>query len=261
VSFDLRKGETLGIVCESGYGRSTTSLLITALMQPTAGEVAFDEHAVGPVRLTMKDYCRQVQMVFQDSYSSLNPRQSADELIAFNSRVHGLDKRNSLASTHELLATVGLDPAQFGRHGLSGGQRQQINIARALALRPRLIILGEPVSAVDKSVQAQVLNLLVDLKAQYGLSDLFSLGLHSARHSGGGDDRHERSGAQLCRGRAGRGQQLHHRPRARAALRAQLDFRVRDHLLPHQHLLQQGQRRVARGHGCAGLAWPATCPS
>jgi peptide/nickel transport system ATP-binding protein len=176
VSFDLRKGETLGIVGESGCGKSTTSRLIMALMQPSAGEVIFDGQSVGCGGLTLKDYRRQVQMVFQDSYSSLNPRLSAEELIAFAPRVHGLDKRKSLACAHELLAAVGLEPAQFGRrypHELSGGQRQRINIARALALRPRLVILDEPVSALDKSVQAQVLNLLVDLKAQYGLTYLF----------------------------------------------------------------------------------------
>jgi peptide/nickel transport system ATP-binding protein len=176
VSFDLRKGETLGIVGESGCGKSTTSRLIMDLMRPTAGEVIFDGQSVGPVGLTVKEYRRQVQMVFQDSYSSLNPRLTAEELIAFAPRVHGLDKRKSLALAHELLAAVGLDPARFGRrypHELSGGQRQRINIARALALRPRLVILDEPVSALDKSVQAQVLNLLVDLKAQYGLTYLF----------------------------------------------------------------------------------------
>ncbi|MEA2731544.1 MAG: peptide/nickel transport system ATP-binding protein [Acetobacteraceae bacterium] len=176
VSFDLRKGETLGIVGESGCGKSTTSRLIMALMQPSAGEVIFDGQSVGSRGLTLKDYRRQVQMVFQDSYSSLNPRLSAEELIAFAPRVHGLDKRKSLACAHELLAAVGLEPAQFGRrypHELSGGQRQRINIARALALRPRLVILDEPVSALDKSVQAQVLNLLVDLKALYGLTYLF----------------------------------------------------------------------------------------
>jgi peptide/nickel transport system ATP-binding protein len=176
VSFDVRKGETLGIVGESGCGKSTTSRLIMALMQPTAGEVIFDGQAVGPGGLTMKDYRRQVQMVFQDSYASLNPRLTIEESIAFAPGVHGLAKRDALARAHELLAAVGLEPSQFARrypHELSGGQRQRINIARALALRPRLIILDEPVSALDKSVEAQVLNLLMDLKEQYGLTYLF----------------------------------------------------------------------------------------
>ena len=176
VSFEIRKGETLGIVGESGCGKSTTSRLIMALMQPTAGEIVFDGQTVGSRGLPMKEYRRQVQMVFQDSYSSLNPRMTIEELIAFGPRVHGVDRQNAIHSAHELLAAVGLNPEQFGRrypHELSGGQRQRINIARALALKPRLVILDEPVSALDKSVQAQVLNLLVDLKAQYDLSYLF----------------------------------------------------------------------------------------
>jgi peptide/nickel transport system ATP-binding protein len=176
VNFELRKGETLGIVGESGCGKSTTSRLIMALMQPTAGEVVFDGQTVGSRELTMKQYRREVQMVFQDSYSSLNPRLTIQDIVAFAPQVHGLGKRESLSAAHDLLNAVGLNPDQFGRrypHELSGGQRQRINIARALALRPRLLILDEPVSALDKSVQAQVLNLLVDLKAQYGLSYLF----------------------------------------------------------------------------------------
>ena len=176
VSFELRKGETLGIVGESGCGKSTTSRLIMALMRPTDGEVIFDGQSVGPAGLSMKEYRRQVQMVFQDSYSSLNPRLTVEDSIAFAPRVHGLDGRRSLACAHELLAAVGLDPARFGRrypHELSGGQRQRVNIARALALRPRLLILDEPVSALDKSVEAQVLNLLTELKAEYGLTYLF----------------------------------------------------------------------------------------
>lgn len=176
VSFDLRKGETLGIVGESGCGKSTTSRLIMALMDPTAGEVIFDGQTVGPGGLSMKEYRRQVQMVFQDSYASLNPRLTIEESIAFSPQVHGLPRRTAIERAHELMAAVGLEPAQFARrypHELSGGQRQRINIARALVLRPRLIILDEPVSALDKSVEAQVLNLLMDLKEQYGLTYLF----------------------------------------------------------------------------------------
>jgi len=176
VSFEVRKGETLGIVGESGCGKSTTSRLIMALMSPTSGEVIFDGQTVGGDALPLKDYRRQVQMVFQDSYASLNPRLTVAESIAFAPVVHGLRQREANERAHELLAAVGLNPAQFARrypHELSGGQRQRINIARALALRPRLILLDEPVSALDKSVEAQVLNLLMDLKAQYGLTYLF----------------------------------------------------------------------------------------
>jgi len=176
VSFTIRKGETLGIVGESGCGKSTTSRLIMGLMQPTAGEVIFDGQPIGHRGLSLKEYRRQVQMVFQDSYSSLNPRLTVQESIAFAPKVHGLSEARAVARAHELLAAVGLNPAQFARrypHELSGGQRQRINIARALALQPRLLILDEPVSALDKSVEAQVLNLLVDLKAEFGLTYLF----------------------------------------------------------------------------------------
>ncbi len=176
VSFAVRKGETLGIVGESGCGKSTTSRMIMGLMAPTAGEVVFDGQPIGFGGLTLKEYRRQVQMVFQDSYASLNPRLTIEESIAFAPRVHGLGARDALARAHELLAAVGLSRGQFARrypHELSGGQRQRVNIARALALQPRLLILDEPVSALDKSVEAQVLNLLVDLKAQFGLTYLF----------------------------------------------------------------------------------------
>jgi peptide/nickel transport system ATP-binding protein len=176
VEFSVRKGETLGIVGESGCGKSTTSRLIMALMAPTAGEVIFDGQLVGPGGMDLKEYRRQVQMVFQDSYASLNPRLTIEESIGFAPRVHGVARSASVATAHDLLAAVGLNPAQFARrypHELSGGQRQRINIARALALRPRLVILDEPVSALDKSVEAQVLNLLMDLKAEFGLTFLF----------------------------------------------------------------------------------------
>jgi peptide/nickel transport system ATP-binding protein len=176
VSFELRKGETLGIVGESGCGKSTTSRLIMSLIMPSAGEVLFDGQLVGPGGMALKDYRRQVQMVFQDSYSSLNPRLTIEESIAFAPTVHGLTQRAARLRAQDLLQAVGLNPPQFARrypHELSGGQRQRVNIARALALRPRLIILDEPVSALDKSVEAQVLNLLSDLKVQFGLTYLF----------------------------------------------------------------------------------------
>jgi peptide/nickel transport system ATP-binding protein len=176
ISFDVLKGETLGLVGESGCGKSTASRLIMALMQPSAGEVVFDGQGVGTRDLPLKEYRRQVQMVFQDSYASLNPRLAIVDSIAFAPQVHGVARRDAVARAEELLDAVGLDPAQFARrypHELSGGQRQRVNIARALALRPRLIILDEPVSALDKSVEAQVLNLLVALKARFGLTFLF----------------------------------------------------------------------------------------
>jgi peptide/nickel transport system ATP-binding protein len=176
LDFEVRKGETLGIVGESGCGKSTTSRLIMSLIAPSAGEVIFDGELVGPGGLPLKEYRRQVQMVFQDSYASLNPRLTIEESIAFAPQVHGVARRPAIARAHELLAAVGLNPAQFARrypHELSGGQRQRINIARALALRPRLVILDEPVSALDKSVEAQVLNLLMDLKAEFGLTYVF----------------------------------------------------------------------------------------
>jgi len=176
VDFALRKGETLGIVGESGCGKSTTSRLIMSLISPTAGEVIFDGQLVGSSEMPLREYRRQVQMVFQDSFASLNPRLTIGESIGFAPRVHGLAMEATRSRVRDLLDAVGLAPDQFYNrypHELSGGQRQRVNIARALALRPRLIILDEPVSALDKSVEAQVLNLLVDVKAQFDLSYLF----------------------------------------------------------------------------------------
>ncbi len=176
LSFELRKGETLGIVGESGCGKSTASRLIMALISPTKGEIIFDGEAVGSRALPLTEYRRQVQMVFQDSHASLNPRLTIEETIVFGPMTHGLGRREALERAHELLDAVGLSPGVFGErypHQLSGGQRQRVNIARALALLPRLLILDEPVSALDKSIEAQVLNLLLDLKARFGLSYLF----------------------------------------------------------------------------------------
>src|SRR5690606_5836602 len=161
---------------ESGCGKSTTARLLMQLIGQDAGELIFDGQVVGSPRLPMREFRRQVQMVFQDSYSSLNPRMTIEEIISFAPIVHGVPKYIALERSHYLLNKVGLDPVRFaGRypHELSGGQRQRVNIARALALRPRLIILDEAVSALDKSVEAQVLNLLSDLKKEFNLTFIF----------------------------------------------------------------------------------------
>jgi peptide/nickel transport system ATP-binding protein len=183
VSFDVHAGETLGVVGESGCGKSTTARLLIRLIEPDAGEVTFDGRRVEPTPPALRHLRRHVQMVFQDSYSSLNPRLSAAASIAYGPSVHGIAGARERAL--DLLQAVGLDPALFaGRypHELSGGQRQRVNIARALALGPRLVVLDEAVSALDRSVAAQVLNLLVDLKEQFRLTYLFiSHDLHVVR--------------------------------------------------------------------------------
>ncbi|RCW74381.1 ABC transporter ATP-binding protein [Pseudorhodoferax soli] len=176
VDFEVLKGETLGVVGESGCGKSTTARLLMQLIDPSAGEVVFDGRTVGSRELPLKEFRRQVQMVFQDSYASLNPRLTIEDSIAFGPQVHGVPTRESVARARDLLARVGLEPGRFAErypHELSGGQRQRVNIARALALQPRMVILDEAVSALDKSVEAQVLNLLLDLKAEFGLTYVF----------------------------------------------------------------------------------------
>jgi peptide/nickel transport system ATP-binding protein len=177
VSFDVAKGETLGIVGESGCGKSTTARLLIRLIEPDEGDIVFDGEEVGAMYgISVSELRRNVQMVFQDSYSSLNPRLPLAESIAFGAKAHGLKAEAARARALELLGLVGLHPTLFADrypHQLSGGQRQRVNIARALALHPRLVILDEAVSALDKSVEAQVLNLLVSLKQRLALTYIF----------------------------------------------------------------------------------------
>ena len=177
VSFNLAKGETLGIVGESGCGKSTTARVIARLLRADSGEMIFDGEGVAEYGgMALRDYRRNLQMVFQDSFASLNPRLSALESIAYGPRVHGLSRKDARLRARDLLERVGLSADQFGVRypkELSGGQRQRVNIARALAFEPKLLILDEAVAALDKSVQAQVPNLLQDLKAERGLTYLF----------------------------------------------------------------------------------------
>jgi peptide/nickel transport system ATP-binding protein len=175
VSFVIGKGETVGIVGESGCGKSTTARLLMHLMDRDAGEIIFDGRQVGH-EMSLREPRRGMQMVFQDSYASLNPRLTVEASVAFGPKVHGMADAAARALARELLGKVGLRPEIFANrypHEISGGQRQRVNIARALALSPRLVILDEAVSALDKSVEAQVLNLLMDLKREFGLTYLF----------------------------------------------------------------------------------------
>ena len=175
VSFTVRKGETLGIVGESGCGKSTLARLLLHLIVPDDGELVFDGDAVGS-EIAVNALRRQVQMVFQDSYSSLNPRMPVRDSVAFGPFIQGRKKAEARDIARDILGKVGLDADLFGPrypHELSGGQKQRVNIARALATDPRMVILDEPVSALDKSVEAQVLNLLRALKRQLNLTYVF----------------------------------------------------------------------------------------
>ena len=177
VSLDIRSGETLGLVGESGCGKSTLGRLILRLEEPTSGDVLFcGESILGYSKEKMRALRRQMQVIFQDPFSSLNPRKNVAHIVGEPLFVHGMtNRREREARVLELLRVVGLKREQMRRypHQFSGGQRQRIGVARALALNPKLIICDEAVSALDVSIQAQVINLLQDLQEEFGLTYLF----------------------------------------------------------------------------------------
>jgi oligopeptide/dipeptide ABC transporter ATP-binding protein len=177
VDFTVYRGETLGIVGESGCGKSTTGQMILQLLEPTEGEIWFDGRQLTALsKEEVRSVRRHMQMIFQDPYSSLNPRMRVEDIVAEPLRVHGLYQGSELKEkVVELLRLVGLDAHHMSRHPheFSGGQRQRIGIARALALRPSLIVCDEPVSALDVSIQSQILNLLKKLQRELGLTYIF----------------------------------------------------------------------------------------
>ncbi|MFI0779246.1 ABC transporter ATP-binding protein [Streptomyces sp. NPDC021212] len=174
LDFDVRQGETLGVVGESGCGKSTMGRLITRLLEPTSGKIEFEGKDITHLgTAAMRPMRRDVQMIFQDPYSSLNPRHTVGAIVGAPFRLQGVTPEGGIkAEVQRLLALVGLNPEHYNRypHEFSGGQRQRIGIARALALKPKLVVADEPVSALDVSIQAQVVNLLDDLQDELGLT-------------------------------------------------------------------------------------------
>ncbi|MEX0765775.1 MAG: dipeptide ABC transporter ATP-binding protein [bacterium] len=177
VTFSIRRGETLGLVGESGCGKTTTGRVILRLMEPTSGEALFEGRNIFKLsKEELRKMRRDMQIIFQDPYSSLNPRMTVGDIIGEPLEIHNLARgKEKLRRVQELLEVVGLSPYHVNRypHEFSGGQRQRIGIARALAVNPKLIICDEPVSALDVSIQAQVLNLLQELQKEFGLTYLF----------------------------------------------------------------------------------------